>query len=329
MTAMTDSPDSRPAAATAASAGPAATGPDAVVPPSVSVVPPSVVSSAAGEATPPDPAARGASRAGRDLKSATGVGIGLALVVLVSLVFFTPSFLVVIVGAVGLGAWEMRRAMATAGLLVPAPPLLLGTASMAVSAYVQGGEGLLVSFGLTVVALLVWRVADGAAGAARDLGASILATLYPGLLAGFAVLMLTPDDGASRIVFFLLVTVFSDIGGYAVGVLAGRHPMAPSVSPKKSWEGFAGSVAASAAVGAIALVLLLDGPWWAGALIGALAAAAATLGDLIESTIKRDLGVKDMGDILPGHGGLMDRLDSLVIVAPLIWAMLRIVVPLP
>jgi phosphatidate cytidylyltransferase len=141
--------------------------------------------------------------------------------------------------------------------------------------------------------------------------------------------MLTPDDGARRIVFFLLVTVFSDIGGYAVGVLAGRHPMAPSVSPKKSWEGFGGSVGASALVGAIALVMFLDGPWWAGALMGAVAAGAATLGDLIESTIKRDLGVKDMGSVLPGHGGLMDRLDSLVIAAPVVWAMLRVVVPLP
>jgi phosphatidate cytidylyltransferase len=269
------------------------------------------------------------SRAGRDLKAAIGVGVALAAMVITSLAFLKPSFVVIVIGAVCLGAWEMRRALAAAGILVPVVPLLLGTVSMSTSAYVQGGEGLLVTFGLTCVGLLVWRVADGPAGAARDLGGSILVTLYPGLLAGFAVLMLTPDDGARRIVFFLLVTVFSDIGGYAVGVLAGRHPMAPSVSPKKSWEGFAGSVAASAAVGAIALVLLLDGPWWAGALIGALAAAAATLGDLIESTIKRDLGVKDMGDILPGHGGLMDRLDSLVIVAPLIWAMLRIVVPLP
>ncbi len=269
------------------------------------------------------------SRAGRDLKAAIGVGVALAAMVITSLAFLKPSFVVIVIGAVCLGAWEMRRALAAAGILVPVVPLLLGTVSMSTSAYVQGGEGLLVTFGLTCVGLLVWRVADGPAGAARDLGGSILVTLYPGLLAGFAVLMLTPDDGARRIVFFLLVTVFSDIGGYAVGVLAGRHPMAPSVSPKKSWEGFGGSVGASALVGAIALVMFLDGPWWAGALMGAVAAGAATLGDLIESTIKRDLGVKDMGSVLPGHGGLMDRLDSLVIAAPVVWAMLRVVVPLP
>ena len=126
----------------------------------------------------------------------------------------------------------------------------------------------------------------------------------------------------------MLVTVFSDIGGYAVGVRLGKHPMAPSLSPKKSWEGFAGSVLTCAVVGALALPLLLDGLWWAGALLGVVAAGAATLGDLIESSIKRDLGIKDMGTLLPGHGGLMDRLDSLVLVAPVAWVLLLWFVPL-
>jgi phosphatidate cytidylyltransferase len=146
-------------------------------------------------------------------------------------------------------------------------------------------------------------------------------------LAGFAALMLAAPDGRQRIVVFILVTVFSDIGGYAVGVKFGKHPMAPSLSPKKSWEGFAGSVLSCALVGAISLPLLLDGPWWAGVLLGVVAAAAATLGDLIESSIKRDLGIKDMSTILPGHGGLMDRLDSLVVVAPVAWALLLLFVP--
>ena len=122
--------------------------------------------------------------------------------------------------------------------------------------------------------------------------------------------------------------MFSDIGGYAVGVLFGKHPMAPSLSPKKSWEGFAGSVFTCAAVGAISLPLLLGGLWWAGVILGAVAAAGATLGDLIESSIKRDLGIKDMGALLPGHGGLMDRLDSLVVVAPIAWALLMWFVPI-
>jgi len=140
--------------------------------------------------------------------------------------------------------------------------------------------------------------------------------------------MLAAPDGRQRIIVFILVTVFSDIGGYAVGVMFGKHPMAPSLSPKKSWEGFAGSVLTCAVVGAVSLPVVLGGLWWAGAVLGAVAAAGATLGDLIESSIKRDLGIKDMGALLPGHGGLMDRLDSLVVVAPIAWALLMWFVPL-
>ena len=126
---------------------------------------------------------------------------------------------------------------------------------------------------------------------------------------------------------FILVTVLSDVGGYAAGVLLGRHPMAPTVSPKKSWEGFAGSVLACVVGGAIAVPYALGGPWWGGAVLGACAAVAATVGDLTESTVKRDLGIKDMSAILPGHGGIMDRLDSLLLVAPVAWALLAVFVP--
>ena len=139
--------------------------------------------------------------------------------------------------------------------------------------------------------------------------------------------MVAEPAGRTRIAVFILVTVFSDIGGYAAGVRFGRHPMAPSLSPKKSWEGFAGSVLACGVVGALAVWLLLDGAWWGGAVLGVLVAGCATVGDLIESSIKRDVGIKDMSSLLPGHGGLMDRLDSLVVCAPVAWAGLRILVP--
>ncbi len=266
-------------------------------------------------------------RAGRDLRAAVGVGLLLGALVIASLVLDPRAFLVVVTIAVGRGAWEVRRAVATRGLRVPLVPLVLGAVGMIVSAYLRGAEALVVTFGLTVVGMLVWRVADGLAGAARDLAASTLVAFYPVFLGGFASLMLAAPDGRQRIIVFVLVTVFSDIGGYAVGVVFGKHPMAPSLSPKKSWEGFAGSVAACALVGAAAMPLLLDGPWWAGAVLGAVAAGAATTGDLIESSIKRDLGIKDMGTLLPGHGGLMDRLDSLVVVAPVAWALLLLFVP--
>ncbi len=266
-------------------------------------------------------------RAGRDLRAAVGVGLLLGALVIASLVLDPRAFLVVVTIAIGRGAWEVRRAVASRGLQVPLVPLVLGAVGMIASAYLRGAEALVVTFGLTVVGMLVWRVADGLAGAARDLAASTLVAFYPVFLGGFASLMLAAPDGRQRIIVFVLVTVFSDIGGYAVGVVFGRHPMAPSLSPKKSWEGFAGSVLTCAVVGAIAMPLLLDGPWWAGAVLGAVAAGAATTGDLIESSIKRDLGIKDMGTLLPGHGGLMDRLDSLVVVAPVAWALLLLFVP--
>ncbi len=278
------------------------------------------------DAVAPEPAPP---KAGRDLRAAVGVGLLLAGLVVGTLIISPAAFLVVVVVAVSYGAWELRRAIATRGMVVPLVPLLLGAVGMLVSAYLRGAEALVVTFGLTIVGLLVWRVADGLAGAARDLSASALVAFYPIFLGGFASMMLAaPDDGRQRIVVFILVTVFSDIGGYAVGVMFGRHPMAPSLSPKKSWEGFAGSVGTCAAVGAISLPLVLGGQWWQGALLGVAAASGATLGDLIESSIKRDLGIKDMGALLPGHGGLMDRLDSLVIVAPVAWALLLLFVPL-
>jgi len=274
-------------------------------------------------------AARGGStsRAGRNLPAAIGVGVGLGALIIVSLVVRKELMLVVVVAAVGVGVWELRRALSQVSILVPLVPSLVGSVSMIVSAFVGGGEALIVTLGLTCVGILLWRIADGVLDAVRDVVGGVFVAVYPSFLAGFAALMLAPDDGARRIIVFILVTVLSDVGGYAFGVLFGRHPMAPSVSPKKSWEGFGGSVLTCVAGGAAAVALLLDGPWWGGAVLGACVAVAATVGDLTESTIKRDLGIKDMSTILPGHGGVMDRLDSLVLVAPVAWALLAWVVP--
>ena len=137
------------------------------------------------------------------------------------------------------------------------------------------------------------------------------------------------DDGVKGILVFILVTIASDIGGYAAGVLFGRHPMAPVISPKKSWEGLAGSVVSCVVVGWLLVVNLLDGPWWVGVALGLIAAVMATLGDLCESVMKRDLGVKDMSQVIPGHGGLMDRLDSLLATIAPIWLLLHYTVFTP
>jgi CDP-diglyceride synthetase len=168
-------------------------------------------------------------------------------------------FLPLLVVAICLGAWEMRRALQSARINAPIVPILLGAVSMLMAAYVRGAEALAITFGLTATGIIVWRAAEGARGALRDIGGGLFVAFYPCLIAGFASLLLAEPDGHLRIVFFVLVTVFSDIGGYAVGVLFGKHPMAPSVSPKKSWEGFAGSVVVCTIVGATSMHYMLGG----------------------------------------------------------------------
>ncbi len=139
-------------------------------------------------------------------------------------------------------------------------------------------------------------------------------------------LLLGEDDGAKGVITFIVVTTASDIGGYAAGVLFGKHPMAPVISPKKSWEGFAGSAVSCVVAGYLLVVYLLDGDWWVGVVLGLIAVVMATLGDLCESVMKRDLGIKDMSQVIPGHGGLMDRLDSLLATIAPIWLLLHYLV---
>lgn len=292
------------------------------------ILPPSPPSPPSSTLPPPSRrAARNRGRAGRNLPVAVGVGVGLGGLVLASLLVRKEAFVAVAAVAIVLAVWELAQAFAARRITVPVVPVLVGSVGILVSAYAAGEEALLVAFGLTVLAVVVWRVLEGVEGAVRDVAAGIFSTAYVPFLAGFAMLMLAADDGPARIIVFVLVTVASDVGGYAVGVLLGRHPMAPSVSPKKSWEGLAGSGVAALLAGALSVVLLLGGTWWAGVVVGAAVLVAATLGDLAESLLKRDLGIKDMGSLLPGHGGVMDRLDSLLPTAPVVYLLLAALVP--
>jgi phosphatidate cytidylyltransferase len=252
------------------------------------------------------------------------VGATLGGLVLASLLIRKEAFVGVVGEAVVLNVWELARAFAAKGITVPVTPLAVGSLGMLVSAFVTREDGLLVSFGLTVFGVLLWRLIDGFTDASRDVTASIFTTAYVPFLAGFTMLMLVASDGAYRVLTLILVTVANDVGGYAAGVLFGRHPMAPTVSPKKSWEGFAGSAAGCVGAGVFGVVVLLGGHWWVGAMVGVAAVVTATVGDLCESLLKRDLGIKDMGRLLPGHGGMLDRTDSLLLTAPVVYVLLSL-----
>jgi phosphatidate cytidylyltransferase len=266
-------------------------------------------------------------RAGRNIPLAIGVGASLGAVALASLLFRKEGFLAVVIVASCLAVWELRDGLARGKINVPLVPSMVGAITMITASYVGGGQALTVCFGLTCISVLLWRVADGVADSIRDITGGIFVAAYVPLLASFSSLLLFAPDGVKRVIVFIAVTICSDIGGFAVGVMAGKHPMSPSVSPKKSWEGAAGSVVVCVIAGVATVMVMLGGTWWAGAILGLSLAASATLGDLTESTIKRDLGIKDMGSILPGHGGLMDRMDSLLLSAPVAWAILTILVP--
>jgi phosphatidate cytidylyltransferase len=266
------------------------------------------------------------SRAGRNLPAAIAVGVGLVAMIAASLLLLKQTFVVIVVVAMALGIDELRKALAAGGIAMPAVPVQAGSVAMLLAAYVEGADAMVVAVALTVLLTALWRLRRGAPGYVRDVTAGVFTTIYVPFLACFVLLMLRADDGHWQVATFILVTIASDIGGYASGVLLGRHPMAPMISPKKSWEGFAGSALTCAVVGWLTVVYLLGGPWWAGVLLGAITVVTATLGDLTESVIKRDLGIKDMSQLLPGHGGLMDRLDSLLATVPFAWMVMYFVV---
>jgi len=283
--------------------------------------------------TPAPPVDHG--RAGRDLPVAIASGVVLLLGIAGSLVFWKTAFMLIVAGAVLVAIWELHRGFLAKEIDLPEQPLMLGGVVMVVVAYFFGPAALVTATAVTALVIMLWLLRRGVPGYVQNATASVFTLIYVPFLGSFVALLLSEggtrdfdrwDDGVRGIIVFILVTIASDIGGYFAGVLFGRHPMAPVISPKKSWEGFAGSIAFCVAVGYALVVYFLDGDWWVGIALGLIAAVMATLGDLCESVIKRDLGIKDMSQVIPGHGGLMDRLDSLLATIAPIWLLLHYLV---
>lgn len=280
---------------------------------------------------PPKP-----SRAGRNLPAAIAVGVGLFGSVVVTLAWWNWGFILLVAVALSLGAVEVHNALLRVGARSEIVPIVIGTVATVIGSYYAGQHpaqqmpsntliiGLLA---VTTLICLVLRLRGGAEGFIRDTSASLFTIAYIPLLGSTVALMLADDNGRQRIITFLLCVIASDTGGYIAGVLFGKHPMAPRVSPKKTWEGFAGSVLAAMLLGAGCAHWLLHAPWLIGAVLGLLLVAFGTAGDLVESMIKRDVGIKDMSSFLPGHGGVMDRLDSLLVAAPVAWFAMFVMVP--
>ena len=274
-------------------------------------------------------------RAGRDLKAAIASAVVLLAAIGLSLFFWKPAFMVIVAAAVCVAIWELHKGLLAKAIDIPEQPLMLGGVVMVVVAYLWGAPALASATAVTGLATMLWLLRRGIDGFVQNASAAIFTLFYVPFLGSFVALMLAEggrtgagldDDGVAGIITFILVTIASDTGGYVAGVLFGKHPMAPVISPKKSWEGFVGSVVFTIVAGVILVVFLLDGDWWVGVALGVIAAVMATLGDLCESVMKRDLGIKDMSQVIPGHGGLMDRLDSLLATAAPTWLLLHYLV---
>lgn len=264
---------------------------------------------------------------GRNLPVAIAVGVGLGALVIITLLTMKVTFLILVAVIVGIALAELRHVLATRHTSLPLIPIAVGGAVMFGLAYWQGAKDALAALAITFIAVVAWRLPGGASGYVRDITAGVFALIYLPTLASFVALMLAQPHGAQRDLLFVILAVSSDTGGYFCGILFGRHLMAPAISPKKTWEGLAGSIVLCLAAGALGMTYLLPGTVWSGLVLGAAAVAAATCGDLAESMIKRDLDIKDMGSILPGHGGVLDRIDALLIVAPVAWLFMTIFLP--
>lgn len=253
---------------------------------------------------------------------AIAVGVGLSVLLLVALFVVKVLFVALVMAAVAIGLMEMATALRQVGVRLSVPPLVVASSGVLTGAYLWGPTGVLLGTGLGAVGCLLWVNREGAAASTRSV--ALFALCYLPVLASFAVLLVRESDGLHRVLLLVAITVANDVGGYASGVLWGKHPIAASLSPKKSWEGALGSLICCLVVAVGLMRWWWDLAWWQPLVVAVVVMVSATMGDFAESTIKRDLGVKDMSSLLPGHGGILDRLDSLLVASAVTYLLLWI-----
>jgi phosphatidate cytidylyltransferase len=279
--------------------------------------------------TPVDEPPKKKSRAGRDLPAAIGVGVLLGGMAIGVLLFAPIGWLPVLAVFIPVATHEVIRRLGEAGYDLPAIPLLAGGQAMIWLTWPFGTTGLIGAYGGTIVVCMVWRLVGHGlrtqpVNYLRDMSAAVLLATWVPLFASFSALLIFQDHGGGRVFTVILTVVLADIGGYVAGVLFGKHTMAPAISPKKSWEGLGGSLVFGITAAVLAVTFVLDKPAWVGVPLGLMLVITGVLGDLVESQVKRDLGIKDMGTLLPGHGGIMDRIDAMLPSAVAGWIVLTL-----
>lgn len=264
-------------------------------------------------------------RAGRKLLPSIAVSVTLIGGIWAMLSFFKFGIAIVVAVAVSLAIKELAHAFSSTDTYVSYRSLLLSSIGLSAAAWFGGIRALAIGAAIAMTLILISLLRKGPQGFVRSASASVFSLVYLPFLMSFAILLARPTAGFGNVMTLIILTGCNDTFGYVFGVLLGKHPMAPHISPKKSWEGLAGSVIFTALGGYLAFDYLLDINGWIGAAVGLLAVITATTGDLIESSLKRDFAIKDMSNLLPGHGGMMDRLDSIVLTAPALWLVLELV----
>ncbi len=259
-------------------------------------------------------------RSGRPLAAALTVGLILGFGLLFSLIFVKAIFMIFAVPLIAFTAFELATALRHAGRDVPRIPTIIAAVAIIPASFywLAPGHWLVALGGFVLVS--IWRLVElirpshrtTVANFVKDIAAGLFVLGYVVFLASFTVLLTAQNGGQWWTLGFLIVVICVDTGAYASGLLFGKHPMAPVISPKKTWEGFAGSVAAAVLAGVLVAIFMIHEPWWVGVILGVTMVLSATMGDLAESLIKRDLGIKDISGWLPGHGGFLDRLDSML-----------------